>query len=65
MKAKIKLTIGNTVFNPGERIKKKLSSADETFLLREGYIEKEESDVKETGKTGEKASVSTETPQKG
>ncbi len=38
MVAKIKLTIGDKVYKPGEKITSKLNKADEAFLRREGYI---------------------------
>lgn len=41
-KAVIKLTVGKKTYHPGETITGKLKQMDETFLLREGYIEKVE-----------------------
>lgn len=60
MKAKIKLTVGGTVFYPGDTITKKLSPADEAFLLREGYIEKEVNEVKAEGRAAKKATAPAE-----
>ena len=60
MKAKIKLTVGGTVFYPGDTITKKLSSTDEAFLLREGYIEKGESGTKAENRASKKAPASAE-----
>ena len=42
MVAKIKLTVGDKTYKPGEKITSKLNKADEAFLRREGYIEDEE-----------------------
>lgn len=56
MKAKIKLTVGDMVFQPGDTITKKLSAADEAFLLREGYIEQEEAELKASSKSARKPS---------
>lgn len=38
MVAKIKLTIGDKTYSPGEKITSKLNKSDEAFLKREGYI---------------------------
>lgn len=38
MVAKIKLTVGDKTYKPGEKITSKLNKADEAFLRREGYI---------------------------
>lgn len=38
MVAKIKLTVGDKTYEPGEKITSKLNKADEAFLKREGYI---------------------------
>ncbi|MFG6330040.1 MAG: hypothetical protein K1W06_11340 [Lachnospiraceae bacterium] len=46
MVTKIKLTIGDKTYRPGEKITQKLSKADEAFLRREGYIEDEKSQEK-------------------
>ncbi len=42
MVTKIKLTIGDKTYRPGEKITQKLSKADEAFLRREGYIADED-----------------------
>lgn len=60
MKAKIKLTVDGVEFKPGDTITKKLRPADETFLLREGYIEKEKSDTKAEEKISKKGNVAPE-----
>ncbi len=60
MKAKIKLTIGGTEFQPGDTVTKKLSAADEAFLLREGYLEKEDGGAKADGKAAKKSSAAPE-----
>lgn len=60
MRAKIKLTIGGTTFLPGDTVTKKLSAADEAFLLREGYAEKEDSGAKADGKAAKKSGAAPE-----
>jgi len=50
MVAKIKLTIGEKTYKPGEKITSRLSVADEAFLRREGYIEYEKAPSKEDKK---------------
>ncbi len=49
MVAKIKLTIGDKTYKPGEKIISKLNKADEAFLRREGYIADEVVQNQETG----------------
>lgn len=49
MVAKIKLTIGDKTYRPGEKITSKLNKADEAFLRREGYIVDEVVQDQETG----------------
>lgn len=39
MVSKIKLTIGDKTYFPGDVIDKKISKTDEAFLKREGYVE--------------------------
>ncbi|RKI24664.1 hypothetical protein D7V82_14675 [bacterium 1xD8-6] len=60
MKAKIKLTVDGVEFRPGDTITKKLRPADEAFLLREGYIEKEKPDTKAEEKVSKKGSTAPE-----
>lgn len=38
MIAKIKLSVGDKEYKPGDVIEKKMSKIDEAFLLKEGYI---------------------------
>lgn len=59
--AKIKLTVGNTTYMPGDTIAKKLSEPDKRFLLQEGYIEEKEEPA--GSKAGKKA-VSSDKPEK-
>jgi len=61
MKAKIKLTVNGREFRPGDIISEKLNAADEAFLLREGYIEKEDPGMKAGGKPLKKGSTPPET----
>lgn len=41
MRAKVKTTVGDKVFLPGEKISGKMSEPAKSFLLREGYAEEE------------------------
>lgn len=59
--AKIKLTVGNTTYMPGDTITKKLRESDKRFLLQEGYIEEEEEPA--GSKAGRKA-ASSDKPEK-
>lgn len=49
MVAKIKLTIGDKTYKPGEKITSQINKADEVFLRREGYIADEVVQNQETG----------------
>jgi len=62
--AKIKLTVGNTVYKPGDTITKKLSEPDKRFLLQEGYIEEKE-DMAGSSKAGKKAAPSDKAEKQG
>lgn len=61
MKANTKLTVNHKIFYPGDTITEKLNPADERFLLREGYIEKGEAQMKNQTK---KAAATTEPEKK-
>lgn len=65
MKAKIKLTVGEKTYAPGDEIDQKLSPPTERFLLREGYIEQEKvSGKKASEKRPAQSGIQTDAPEK-
>lgn len=60
---KIKLTVGNTTYMPGDTIDKKLRESDKRFLIQEGYIEEKEEPA--GNKTGKKAAFSDKPEKQG